>query len=68
MTTPIMRITLNGEPYELAERTTIGVLLGDRTRGSAVVVDGEVVPRASWSEYCLRPGQQVELITAVQGG
>jgi sulfur carrier protein len=63
-----VRITLNGNPYDLAEDTTIVALLGDRTRGSAVVVDGEVVPRAAWPEFRLRPGQQVEFITAVQGG
>ena len=63
-----MRITLNGTAHELADDTTIAALLGDRTRGSAVVVDGEVVPRASWDEYRLRPGQHIELITAVPGG
>ncbi len=63
-----MRITVNGEPRELPEDATITVLLGDRTRGSAVVVDGEVVPRAAWPEYRLQPGQHVQLITAVPGG
>jgi sulfur carrier protein len=63
-----MTITVNGEPRELVENTTIATLLGDGTRGSAVVVDGEVVPRASWPEYRLQPGQRVQLITAVPGG
>jgi thiamine biosynthesis protein ThiS len=26
------------------------------------------VPRSEWRDYPLRPGQTVELITAVQGG
>jgi sulfur carrier protein len=63
-----MRITVNGEPRDLDDDVTIAALLGDRTRGSAVVVDGAVVPRTSWTGYRLRSGQQVELITAVQGG
>ena len=63
-----MTITLNGEPHELADGTTITDLLGDRTRGTAVVVDDEIVPRGDWTEYRLREGQTVELITAVQGG
>ena len=63
-----MRITVNGQPRDLDDDVTIATLLADRTRGSAVVVDGTVVPRTSWTEYRLRPGQQVELITAVQGG
>ena len=63
-----MRITLNGEPRELADGTTIAVLLGESTRGRAVVVDGEVIPRAAWPDYRLQQGQHIELITAVQGG
>lgn len=66
-----MRILLNGETQELADDITIDALLRERagsTRGSAVVVDGEVVPRSSWTTQNLRDGQTVELITAVQGG
>ena len=61
-------ITLNGAPHELADGTTITDLLGERTRGSAVVVNDEIVPRGDWAGYRLREGQVVELITAVQGG
>jgi len=66
-----MIITLNGAKAEIADGTTIGDLITDITgaeRGSAAVVDGEVVPRSVWSMTPLREGQQVELITAVQGG
>jgi sulfur carrier protein len=63
-----MTITVNGEAREVPDGTTITALLGAATRGSAVAVDGEVVPRVSWAGYRLQPGQQVELITAVQGG
>lgn len=66
-----MRIELNGTPHELAEGTTVAALIEAVTgsvRGSAVVVDDEVVPRGHWPAYPLRDGQHVELITAVQGG
>ena len=66
-----MIITLNGAKAEIADGTTIADLITDITgahRGSAAVVDGEVVPRGVWSITALREGQQVELITAVQGG
>jgi sulfur carrier protein len=66
-----MRVTLNGEPREVAAGTTVEALLVQRTgstRGSAVVVDGEVVPRSAWPEQRLQDGQVIELITAVQGG
>jgi sulfur carrier protein len=66
-----MRVTINGEARELADGITVEQLLTETTgstRGSAVVVDGEVVPRSAWTEQPLRDGQTVELITAVQGG
>jgi sulfur carrier protein len=66
-----MTITLNGAACVVAEGTTLAALMTDltgSTRGSAAVVDGEVVPRGTWSVVTLREGQSVELITAVQGG
>jgi sulfur carrier protein len=66
-----MRISLNGSPHELTDDTTVAALLDSvvgSSRGSAVAVDGEVVPRSTWSAVTLRDGQDVELITAVQGG
>jgi sulfur carrier protein len=66
-----MTITLNGERCEVADGTTLAALMTEHTgstRGSAAVVDGEVVPRRAWPEFMLRRGHVVELITAVQGG
>jgi sulfur carrier protein len=66
-----MRIELNGAPHDVAEGITVAALiesLTGSTRGSAVVVDDEVVPRGAWPDHALRAGQRVELITAVQGG
>jgi sulfur carrier protein len=66
-----MQIELNGQPREIAEGLTVDALIlsiTGSTRGSAAVVDGEVVPRSAWPYTALRNGQAVELITAVQGG
>ena len=66
-----MTITLNGEPHEVADDTTLASLMTEltgSTRGSAAVVDGAVVPRHDWPDCALHDGQVVELITAVQGG
>ncbi|MDT4907586.1 MAG: sulfur carrier protein [Pseudonocardiales bacterium] len=66
-----MRLEVNGTARDLDDGTTLAAMieqLAGSTRGSAVVVDGEVVPRSEWRDYALRPGQTVELITAVQGG
>jgi sulfur carrier protein len=66
-----VKITINGQPRELGDGTTIGTLiaqLGGSSRGRAAVVDGEVVPRSAWPAAVLREGQSVELIAAVPGG
>lgn len=66
-----MNVELNGTPTELSEGTTLLALIETRagnTRGSAVVVDGTVVPRGDWLSYPVADGQRIELITAVQGG
>ncbi len=66
-----MTIELNGRPYELADGATVQELItaaAGSARGSAVVVDDEIVPRSTWAERRLAAGQRVELITAVQGG
>ena len=66
-----MSVIVNGEVDTSAVNRTVADVLVDVTgslRGSTVVVDGEVVPRGEWQTYRLRPGQRVEVITAVQGG
>lgn len=66
-----MRVVVNNQGRELPDGTTLAALmeqLTGSTHGSAVVVDGEVVPRSQWASRRLRGGQVVELITAVQGG
>ena len=66
-----MTITVNGEARELAGGLTLPQLIesvAGTLRGTAAVVDGEVVPRSEWPAYRLRDGQHVELVTAVQGG
>ena len=66
-----MSIELNGEPREVAANITLLALIEQHagtTRGSAVVVDGAVVPRAKWPTTVIEDGQRIELIRAVQGG
>ena len=66
-----MTIELNGSPREVPAGTTLQELVQTQagsTRGSAVVVDGDVVPRSAWPSYPVPAGARIELITAVQGG
>ena len=63
-----MKITLNGEPTELAAPTSVAELLGADPRGRAVAVNGSVVPRDRHVTTELTDGDEVEIVTAVQGG
>ncbi len=66
-----MMITLNGDEID-AEGTVadlVAVRFGSHTgRGVAVAVNGTVVVRSAWAETALLAGDQVDIVTAVQGG
>jgi sulfur carrier protein len=64
-------VTVNGQPREVPADTTVGevvAMVTDLAAGVAAAVNGEVVPRRSWPGTLLRDGDQVEVVTAVQGG
>jgi len=66
-----MEIVINGASHEVAEQTSLDravALISTAPRGVAVAVNGEVVRRASWPWTRLAPGDEVEVLTAVQGG
>ena len=66
-----MQVWINGMPRELeagARVVDAVAVLAAPMSGVAVAVDGEVVPRASWSDTELVEGARVEVLTAVQGG
>ena len=66
-----MRVTVNGEPVELCDGSTVGSLvaqLGGPPRGIAVAVDAQVVPKSEWATTSLGEGARVEILTAAQGG
>ncbi|MEV4760298.1 sulfur carrier protein ThiS [Micromonospora sp. NPDC049559] len=66
-----MRLTVNGVGRTLSDRATVAELVAAvtaQTRGVAVAVNGEVVPRAGWPATVLRDGDRVEVLTASQGG
>lgn len=66
-----VQVELNGEPRELPDGSTVAQAVAGLTAapaGVAAAVNGEVVPRGSWAVTQLRHGDQVEVVTAVQGG
>jgi sulfur carrier protein len=66
-----VKVFANGEPREVSAGTTVAdlvaALAGQRT-GIAVALNGEVVPRRTWPARALGEGDQVDVVTAVQGG
>jgi sulfur carrier protein len=64
-------VTVNGERREVPAETTVGELVATVTElatGVAAAVNGEIVPRGHWPGTKIRDGDQVEVVTAVQGG
>ena len=68
-----MNLIVNGKEVEAEPGITVEGLLAaslqtDARDGIAVAVNGEVVPKGSWSQRSLQEGDSVEIIRAVQGG
>ncbi|MET8360357.1 sulfur carrier protein ThiS [Micromonospora sp. NPDC005171] len=66
-----MELTVNGAGRSVAAGASVADLVGDlvpQSRGVAVAVNGEVVPRTGWPARTLRDGDRVEVLTAAQGG
>ena len=78
-----MNITLNGLPHAVPCDASISTLVSQVTGrplaangqatdgqklGVAVAHNSEVVPRSQWFVTALADGDNVELVTAVQGG
>ena len=64
-----MNITLNGETTTTAAATVEQLVAeaGAPADGTAVAIDGEVVPRSQWGRK-LADGCSADILTAVQGG
>jgi sulfur carrier protein len=66
-----VQVRLNGQARELPEGTTMAQAVAELTpapAGVAAAVNGDVVPRGAWAATLLRDGDQIEVVTAVQGG
>ena len=66
-----VRVQLNGEPRDLPDGSTVAEAVAELTpaaSGVAAAVNGSVVPRSAWAGTLLRDKDQVEVVTAVQGG
>jgi sulfur carrier protein len=66
-----MNLIVNGAPHLHAGQGTVAELLAEFRAVpamTALMVNGEVVPRSRWDSVRLAEGDQVELIVAAAGG
>lgn len=78
-----MNITLNGKPHAVGAEASLTTLISQvtgrelaangqaadgRRLGVAVARNSEVVPRSWWHSTALAEGDDIELVTAIQGG
>lgn len=66
-----MTVIVNGRRRELAGPLTVAQLLGQLelpSRGVAVEVNLQIVPRTRHAEFALADGDQLEIVTLVGGG
>lgn len=66
-----MKVTVNGEPRELPEGTSVAAVVASVTTagtGVAAALNDEVVRRSAWESTTLRDDDRIEVLTAVQGG
>ena len=71
MTTTPVRVVVNGQSESYPAGTMLGAVVSrlrpNRT-GIAVAVGDDVVPRTEWDTTRLCDGDEIEILTAVQGG
>jgi sulfur carrier protein len=66
-----MQVTINGRPHQLTGGVSLAqavALLTSAPSGVAAALNGAVVRRTAWDATALADGDEVEVLTAVQGG
>lgn len=66
-----MRVTVNSQPRELPEGTTVETLLRElklSDKPCAAEVNRTLVPKRAHASHALKEGDAVELVTLVGGG
>jgi thiamine biosynthesis protein ThiS len=66
-----MEITLNGSTRNIPEQTSASDLLqslGLAEKRLALEINREIVPRSTFDQHLIRPGDTVEIVHAIGGG
>ncbi len=67
----MITITVNGEPKRYPDAPQVAEVVAEvaaSPKGIAVAVNADVVVRSAWTTTRLADGDQVEVLTAAQGG
>lgn len=67
-----MEITVNQQFFQVKDLCNVEEMLSTLTdvpsKGLAIAINQNIIPKANWSAHVLRPGDQVMIIKATQGG
>jgi len=66
-----VEILINGAAHQVADDMSLDravALISNATSGVAAAVNGALVRRVSWPSTRLAAGDEIEVLTAVQGG
>jgi sulfur carrier protein len=65
-----MRVTVNGEPREIAAASVDKLLSELEYEGThfAIALNYDVLPKSRWAQTALKTGDEIEIITPRQGG
>lgn len=66
-----MQISINNEKHSFEQPLSVDALLQQLNivkEKHAVAVNGDFVPRSNYNEHYLNDGDEVDILTAVQGG
>jgi len=66
-----MEVTINGALHQVADDMSLEravLLISQSPSGVAAAINGELVRRASWPSTRLSAGDEIEVLTAAQGG
>jgi sulfur carrier protein len=67
-----MEITVNQQSYSVSDACSLQQMLTAvlqlQAKGIAIAVNQEIVSKSDWDTHLLKPGDQVTIIKATQGG
>ncbi|MDF3028822.1 MAG: thiamine biosynthesis protein ThiS [Fluviicola sp.] len=67
-----MTISLNNQTIEVEAQTKLSNLvfqqIGENSKGIAVAINGQVIPKDSWMETPVNENDELLIIKATQGG